>query len=237
MSDWLWRYIPRMSFWGRGRPSPALLDAEQRCYNIQPSLGQWQQPRWDCPAQWDHQAPTRLISRETFAGAAWPGRTLRLRCWLRLVYSTTSRYSSSSRAKERFQCSLMRFLVCQYGGEGVVFFMGSNQEQTRKVTSQFCLETERSVSSHINYKNSNTTAESALVVHDHSVSQVAGGRVGGQRGNSLDLSWTAAESRFWSPHQSSCRSGGDPLRPTRNRPWSVNQTALKGSSTKKFSIA
>ena len=110
-----------MSFWGRGRPSPALLDAEQRCYNIQPSLGQRPPPNGNCPAQWDHQAPTRLISRETSAGAAWPGRTLRLRCWLRLVYSTNSRYSSSSRAKERFQCSLMRFLVCQYGGEGVVF--------------------------------------------------------------------------------------------------------------------
>ena len=64
------------------------------------------------------------------------------------------------------------------------------------------------------------------MVHDYSVSQVAGGRVGGHRGNSLDLSWTAAESRFGSPHQRSCSSGGDPLLPTRNRPWSVNQTVL-----------
>ena len=115
MSGWLWRYFPRMSFWGRSRPSPALLDAEQRCHNIQPSLGQLPPPRWDGPAQWDHQAPPKLISRETFAGAAWPGRTLRLRCWLRLVYSTTSRYSSSSRAKEGFQCS-------PRWGEGAVFF-------------------------------------------------------------------------------------------------------------------
>ena len=114
-------------------------------------------------------------------------------------------------------------------GRGQFFFQQSGSDQEGYIIilpGKFPVETERSVSSHFNYKDSNTTAESALVVHDHSMSQVAGGRVGGHRGNSLDLSWTAAESRFWSPHQSSCRSGGDPLRPTRNRPWSVNQTAL-----------
>ena len=110
-------------------------------------------------------------------------------------------------------------------GRGHFFFQQSGSDQEGYIIilpGKFPVETERSVSSHFNYKDSNTTAESALVVHDHSMSQVAGGRVGGHRGNSLDLSWTAAESRFWSPHQSSCSSGGDPLLPTRNRLCSVN---------------
>ena len=91
-------------------------------------------------------------------------------------------------------------VFAKMGGEGALFFLqqsGSDQEGYIIILpGKFPVETERSVSSHFNYKDSNTTAESALVVHDHSMSQVAGGRVGGHRGNSLDLSWTSAESRF-----------------------------------------
>ena len=114
MSDWLWRYFPRMSFWGRGRPSPALLDAEQRCYNIQPSQADFKRNICRCGLARSNAAPEMLAA----AGL--------------LDHQQVFFLLKSKRTIPVFANEISRLPIWRGGGG---FFMGSNQEQTRKVTS------------------------------------------------------------------------------------------------------